>query len=143
MARWIRPRLDTKFHIDFEWWEAERRDFRVYLRQYLCEACREMYSTHHGSETVDWIDPDTAEVNPVDGLWHALRTHCSTKSDYITDSTPLTSAVFRLFLANGNAPLTSLELGAKLNRPPEKILRSLSRGRVYDGIKPVVEDTDE
>jgi hypothetical protein len=57
--------------------------------------------------------------------------------DYITDSTPLTNAVFRTFLANGNEPLTPVELGTLLNRPPSTILRVLGRGRIYDGIKPV------
>jgi hypothetical protein len=96
-----------------------------------------VYTSHLGSETVDWIDPETAEVQTVDGLWHALRKHCSTQPDYILESTPLTAAVFRVFLANGNGPLTPAELGARLNRPAETILRVLGRGRVYDGIKPM------
>jgi hypothetical protein len=140
MARWTRPTLDTKFWVDFEWWEENSRDLRIYLRQHLCQACREIYTSHVGSETVDWIDPDTAEVTAVDGLWHALRTHCSLQPDYINDATPVVNAVFRTFLANGNTPLTSVELGAKLNRPPSLILRVLSRGRVYNGVKPVPSD---
>lgn len=137
MARWTRPTLDTKFCIDFEWWESDRRDLRVYLHQHLCPACREVYTSHLGSETVDWIDPDTAEVRRVDGLWHALRTHCSSLPDYVTDATPLVAAAFRTFLANGNEPLTPVELGALLNRPPSTILRVLGRGPVYGGIRPL------
>ncbi|MBC8252921.1 MAG: hypothetical protein H8E35_02680 [Ardenticatenia bacterium] len=137
MARWVKPTLDTKLHIDFGWWDENSRDLRVYLHQHLCKACREVYTSHLGSETVDWIDPETAEVQTVDGLWHALRQHCSTQHDYILESTPLTTAVFRVFLANGNGPLTPVELGARLSRPPEMILRVLGRGRVYDGIKPL------
>jgi hypothetical protein len=137
MARWTRPTLNTEFHIDFEWWKSDNRDLRVYLQQNLCAACRDVYTSHLGSETVDWIDPDTAEVTAVDGLWHALRTHCSTQPDYVTDAMPLTNAVFRTFLANGNEPLTPVELGALLNRPPNVILRVLGGGQVYDGIRPV------
>jgi hypothetical protein len=137
MARWVRPTLDTKFSIDFGWWEDNNRDVRVYLHQHLCEACREIYPSHLGSETVDWIDPDTAEVQAVDGLWHCLRTHCSLEPDYVTDATPLANAAFRIFLANGNVPLTAVELAAEINQPAEKILRVLGRGRVYEGIKPV------
>lgn len=138
MARWTRPTLNTKFYIDFDWWEASQRDLRVYLHQHLCASCRDVYTSHLGSETVDWIDPDTAEVRPVDGLWHALRTHCSSQPDYVTDATPITDAVFRKFLANGNKPLTPVELGTALNRPPSTILRVLGRGQVYDGIRPYV-----
>jgi hypothetical protein len=44
--------------------------------------------------------------------------------------------VFRLFLSNGNAPMTSQELGARLKRPPETILRTLAGPRVYKGLRP-------
>jgi hypothetical protein len=137
MPRWTRPTLDTPFHIDFDWWEDGKRDLRLNLHQHLCPDCRAMFPSHLGSETVDWIDPETAEVKAVDGLWHALRTHCSTRPDYITDATPLTDAVFRTFLANGNEPLTPVELGSALNRRPAVILRVLGSGRVFDGIRPV------
>lgn len=137
MARWIKPTLGTKFHIDFDWWEENDRDLRVYLHQHLCQECRDIYTSHLGSETIDWVDPDTAEVQSVDGLWHALRQHCSLQPDYIAPETPLTTAVFRVFLANGNSPLTPVELGAKLGKPAEVILRVLGQVRVYDGVKPV------
>ena len=88
---------------------------------------------------VDWIDPETAEVEPVDGLWHCLRTHCSKEPDYIIPATPLVDAVFRVFLANGNVPLTPVELGQQINQPPDKILQVIGRGRVYEGIKPLLD----
>ena len=136
MARWTRPTIDTKFCVDFGWWDEVGRDLRVHLHQHLCRSCRDVYPTHVGSETVDWIDPDTAEVQSVDGLWHTLRTHCSLQQNYVIDEMPLTDAVFRVFLSNGNAPLTPVELAAKIHRPPERILRVLGRGRIYDGIRP-------
>ena len=137
MARWIKPTLDTKFHIDFDWWKQNNRQLRVYLHQNLCAACHELYPTHQGSKVVDWIDPDTAEVHPVDGLWQALRTHCSLETDYITTSTPLTNAVFRVFLANGNVPLTPIELSERVGRPAELVLKSLAQRRIYDGVKAI------
>jgi hypothetical protein len=142
MARWTRPTLNTAFHIDFDWWAEDKRDLRLHLHQHLCPDCRDLFTSHLGSETVDWIDPETAEVKAVDGLWHALRTHCSSRPDYITDATPLTDAVFRTFLANGNEPLTPAELGSALNRRPNVILRVLGTERVYDGIRPVSPEDD-
>jgi hypothetical protein len=139
MLRWRKPTQDTKFCIDFDWWEQAGRDLRVQLHQHLCSSCRADYPTHVGSEQVDWIDPDTAEVQPVDGLWHKLRSHCSLQSDYVREDMPVTDAVFRVFLANGNAPLTPVELAAKIRQPPEKILRVLGHGRIYAGIRPCLE----
>lgn len=136
MARWMRPTTDTKFCIDFDWWDGAGRDLRVHLHQHLCRGCRDLYPTHVGSETVDWVDPETAEVQEVDGLWHTLRTHCSLQPDYVLEEMPLTDAVFRVFLANGNAPLSALELATKIRRPPERILRVLGHGNIYDGIRP-------
>ena len=34
--RLIKPSHKTKFHIDFDWWERESREFRVYLTSHLC-----------------------------------------------------------------------------------------------------------
>ncbi|MBM4463965.1 MAG: hypothetical protein FJ014_00090 [Chloroflexi bacterium] len=139
MVRWIKPDLETKFHIDFDWWEREGRDLRVYLQSHLCPDCKAIYTNHRGSKEVDWIDPDTAEVTQVDALWQSLRTHCSQRSDFITENTPLTDAVFRLFLANGNTPLSTIELREILGRyAPETILRTLGGRKIYKGIRPVL-----
>jgi hypothetical protein len=139
MARWVRPTLDTKYHIDFDWWTEQNLDFRVYLSSQLCAECRERYADHRLSELVDWVDPATAEVKRVDALWQALKSCCSMKPDYISDTTPLTAAIFRVFLANDNSPLTPGELAAKLKRStPEDILRVLSKGQAYRGIRPVL-----
>jgi len=138
MAKWIRPTLDTKYHIDFTWWDEQNLDFRLYLRSQLCEEHQKDYADHHVTEMVDWIDPDTAEVKRVDALWQALRSHCSLLPDYIDESTPLITAVFRMFLKNENAPLSSRELAETIGYSrPDAILRTLSKGKVYRGIKPV------
>jgi hypothetical protein len=137
MAKWVRPTIDTKFHIDFDWWEEEDRNFRVHLLSHLCSECQERYRNYEEAELIDWIDADTAEVTQVDGLWHSLRTCCSQKPDYTNEHTPLTTAIFRTFLANGNEPLTPLELQERLHRSAETILRTIGGIRVYNGIKPV------
>lgn len=137
MNKWVKPTLDTKFHIDADWWEEKGQNFRVHLLSHLCSECQERYKNYHEADLIDWIDVDTGEVLQVDGLWHSLRVCCSQKPDYINEMTPLTTAVFRTFLANGNEPLTSVELGEQLRRPAESILRTIGGFRVYHGIKPV------
>jgi hypothetical protein len=87
-------------------------------------------------QTIDWVDPVTAEVKPVDGIQNTLMTHCVKQPDFLTNQTALVEAVFRLFLTNGNNPMTSKDLSARLHRPPETILRTLASARVYKGIRP-------
>jgi hypothetical protein len=135
-----RPTLSTKFHIDYNWWDRTDRELDVYLRSHLCEEHQEAYSEMEGDAKVDTIHPETAEVTRVLGIQHTLITHCAVQDNYLTPQTTLVNAVFRVFLANGNTPLTPEELGERLSRPARMILRTLSSPRVYKGIRPYIED---
>jgi hypothetical protein len=135
-----RPTLTTRFHIDYNWWDRADRELDVYLRSHLCSVHQEAYSEMEGDAKVDTIHPETAEVTRVLGIQHTLITHCAVQDDYLTPQTTLVNAVFRVFLANGNNPLTPEELGDKLSRPARTILRTLSGQRVYKGIRPFIED---
>lgn len=140
-SRRIKPTLDTKFHIDYEWWNREERELRVYLLSHLEPEQREFFTEHRDTEEVDWVDPNTAEVRKVDALQRAIQ-EASQKPDFITNRTSLVDAVFRVFLANNNAPLTPIQLGEKIGRPPKTILRTISGANVYKGIRPVVSNRD-
>ena len=133
----VKPTLDTPFHIDFAWWERQKLDIAVEVRAHLCDAHRDVYSGHTDVEKIDWIDEHTGEVTQVDGLEHVLRVHCSKQPGYISDRLNTVEALVRAFLANGNRPLTSRQLGEIIGRPAERILRMLSGLRVYKGIRPV------
>ena len=133
----IRPGNKTPFHIDFDWWQKNERDWHVYLRSLLCLEHQETFANIEEGETIDWVDPQTAEVKPVDGVQNALMSHCVKQPDFLTEQTALVEAVFRLFLTNGNAPMSPDELGERLNRPANTILRTLAGARVYKGIRPV------
>jgi hypothetical protein len=132
----VKPTIDTPFHIDFEWWTREARDLRIYLRSYLCAEHRAVFESHPDIAEIDWIDEDTGIVTRVNGLQHILRVHCSLQPDYIKPSTTLIDAIFRVFLANNNKPLSPVDLGARLKREPALILRTLSGERVYKGLRP-------
>ncbi len=133
----IKPTLQTPFHIDFDWWQKNERDWHVYLRTLLCPEHQELFTNMQEGEMIDWVDPKTAEVKPVDGIQHALMSHCARRPEFVTDQTALVEAVFRLFLTNENMPMTAEELGALLHRPAEIILRTLSGPRVYKGLRPL------
>jgi hypothetical protein len=137
-VRALRPTVDTKFHIDFSWWAKQNKDIRVFMRELLCPESLAAANAAPDTQMVDMVNPETAEVTQVDGLWEAIRSCCSQKPDYITQETPILDSIFRVFLANGNQPLSMLELHERLDKkPPDVILRILTRGQVYMGIKPV------
>ena len=133
----VKPTVDTPFHVDFDWWKKNERDWHVYLRTLLCAEHQDAFANVEEGETIDWVDPVTAEVKPVEGVQNALMTHCVKQPDFLTAQTALVEAIFRVFLANGNKPMTSKELGTRLSRPADTVLRTLAGGaRVYKGIRP-------
>ncbi len=135
----IKPGIDTPFHIDFEWWQQNDREWRVYLRSLLTEEEKERFSSIiDGDELVDWVDPETGEVRKVDGLQHVVITQTAQKEDFLNAHTALVEAIFRLLLKNGNVPMTVTEIADELNRDPKHILRMLSGVRVYKGIRPLL-----
>lgn len=133
----IKPTVNTPFHIDFDWWKKNERDWHVYLRSLLCAEHQEAFANVEEGQMIDWVDPFTAEVKPVEVVQNTLMSHCVKQPDFLTGQTAMVEAVFRLFLTNGNIPMSSDELGIRLNRPAVTILRTLTGGRVYKGIRPV------
>lgn len=133
----IKPKLTSSFKIDFDWWKRNDRDWRVFLRSFLCEEHQRVYENLENDKVIDWVDPKTGEVQQVDGLQHVLISHCAKQADFLTSNMALVDSVFRVFLSNGNKPLSPQELGEILNRPAATILRTFSGLRVYKGIRPL------
>ena len=134
---WKRPTLDTPFHIDWDWWAQSGRNYRLDIYSQLCEECRGRFPSPLDVEEVDWVDPDTAEVVRADALLTCLRRFCLEDPDYVNPSLPLAAAVFRVFLANGNKPLSANDLHEQLPwRPARTILRILGGRQTHYGIRP-------
>ena len=134
----VKPTQNTPFHIDFDWWKEHDNNWRVFLQSYLCQDHQTAFSTEDSQTWIDWVDPETAEVRTVDGLQHVLMSHCAKQDDFVTENTALVDSVFRVLLANGNEPMTPIQLGEAINRPPDTILRTFSGMRVYKGIRPMI-----
>jgi hypothetical protein len=135
----VRPSIQTHFHIDFNWWQERDRDWRVFLQSLLCHEHQQTFAELPDDHMVDFIDPVTAEVQRVDGLQHVLITHCAKMDGFISPHTILVDALFRIFLANGNIPMTPMELSQQTGRAPDLILRVLTGERIYRGLRPVME----
>jgi len=132
----LKPTIKTPFHIDFDWWKKNERDWHVFLRSLLCTEHQEAFTEIEEGGIIDWIDPKTAEVKAVDGVQHTLMSHCALLPEFSDSHTAMVEAVFRTFLANGNVPMSADDLARKLERPAETILRTISGPRVYRGLRP-------
>ncbi len=132
----IKPTINTPFHIDFDWWKNHDQNWRGFLFGFLCSEHQSAFENLEQHSWIDWVDPVTAEVTRVDGIQHTLMVHCALQPGFLSEDTTLVNAVFRVFLSNGNKPLTPSELSEIIAKPPEKILQTLSGPRVYQGIRP-------
>ena len=65
----LKPTTKTPFHIDFDWWKKNERDWHVFLRSLLCPEHQEAFAEIEEGEMIDWIDPKTAEVKA--SGWHS------------------------------------------------------------------------
>ena len=134
-----KPTLNTPFHIDFSWWSHNDREYKVYLRNLLDEDSIQSLNELDEDDIVDWVDPETAEVHQVDILQHLVISQFSKQEGFVSSGGSLVESIFRLFLKNGNAPLSVNEMGELLDREPGPILRLLSGRRVYKGLRPIIE----
>ena len=132
-----KPSTATPFHIDFDWWKQNERDWQIFLRSLLCAEHQEALVHLSDGQLVDRVDATTAEVHQVDGIQDALMSHCARQPEFVTQRTALVEAVFRVFLVNGNQPLSANDLALRLNKPANTILSTLAGPRIYKGLRPV------
>ena len=140
LAHLIKPTIDTPFHIDYSWWDDQGLDLNVQLMAHLTPDLQEIYAGQRVGEKIDLIDWDTGEVQQVEGLQYLIATRCSKEPGYIMQAPTLVEAVFRVFLSNGNRPMSPRTLSPMVGQQPEKILRVLSGPHVRRGLRPVLPD---
>ncbi|MGE5618168.1 MAG: hypothetical protein ACM3US_02795 [Sphingomonadaceae bacterium] len=103
---------EVRYFIDPQWYEDKGMVFSAVAQSRLCYSCAAKLGTFV-EERYPVIDPKTKRVtfenrrvpfasNPLP----IIRDCCSRARDYITAETPLLEAVFRVFLANGNQPMS-------------------------------------
>lgn len=131
----IKPTVDTKYHIDYEWWEKSDEDLHTYKISHLPPEQREQLLNAEEGRVVDTVDTETGEVIPLDALGLALR-QAAKDPTFISPHAAVVDNVFRVFLANGNQPLSPNELAVLMGRQASVILKTLSGVRVYKGIRP-------
>lgn len=132
----IKPTVDTLFHIDFDWWQENDSNWRIFLQSFLCANHQDFFRDKDEQVKIDSIDPVTAEVKQVDGVLHTLISHCAKQEEFLNENVPLIAKILRIFLSNGNQPLSPQQLAPMVNRPAMTILITLTGTQVYKGIRP-------
>jgi hypothetical protein len=64
---------DTRFFIDFDWWEESNLDLKTYLMTRL--SLGEDASLDSEFDQVDLVDPQTGEVHQVDGFQYLVKAY--------------------------------------------------------------------
>ena len=131
----IKPSTDTPFSIDFNWWIMQNLNWKVLLRNHLCDEHQTAYSSIDDDALIDWIDPVTAEVTQVDGLTQTFLSHCSKQQGFLNNM-PLVDSLFFALLINNNKPLSSTQLSEIIGIPAQKILQVIGGNLVQKGIRP-------
>ena len=131
----IKPSVETKFFIDFDWWEQSRDDLQIYLLTHLTPDQQKALEHKDLGEVFDYVDPKTGEVFQMDALGLAIR-ETAARDDFITEHISLIDSVFRVLLVNGNDPLNPLELADLTGRDASTILKTIGGLRIYRGIRP-------
>lgn len=134
-----KPTIDTKFHIDYDWWDNPAQ-LRLYLLSHLPDAEeRERLSQHEEGTVVDFVHPETGEVFRYDELRLAIQ-NAAQQDDFIDPHASMVDNIFRVFLRNGNQPRTPRELESEVDKPAAIILKTIGGTTVYKGIRPYVEE---
>lgn len=136
--KFFRPTEQTKFHIDYNWFEEKGQDVNVLIQKYLTAEQLERLGNSLNNTAYDYIDEDTGEVQHVNAAVKMIRDESAKAPDFISARTPVFEAAFRIFLVNNNKPLTTIELAAMMGRRSSDVLTQLSGRVVYNGIKPIM-----
>ncbi len=134
MAKLESPPTETRWTIDLNWLKSNNRSFSVLAKGSLCPSCRKKIKAN----VSDSKAPD---------LLKTIRNCCSKHPNFITPGLPFQESVFRIFLANGNKPVTLNELGDRLsqyrginlyNTSATNLSRLLKNAEYY-GIRPLTD----
>ncbi|MCO5189664.1 MAG: hypothetical protein M9941_12155 [Anaerolineae bacterium] len=127
---------NTRFYIDYDWWEKSN----LSLESYLSSRVDSEISFDNSAELVDTIDPHTGEVRQVSQFEFALQRYFQQLPDNYLQRASLVDAVFSVLLANGNRPMSAIEIADAVKRLPDVIFQTFGRGQVYRGIRPYIEE---
>lgn len=121
-------KLAQRWFIDLDWLEQNNRSFLALAQGCLCSKCTKKQKG--GTEPEELISN--------------IEDCCAKTSGFITGKSPILDSIFRLFLANGNQPLSLQELSKQLAkrrdddspRTSVEVLSRLLENERYYGLRP-------
>ena len=125
---------DTRWAISLDWFETNNRSARLMIREYICQNCAE--ELEHKKKPLTLPE-----------LVTRVQKCAQHTPDFINHKIPIMESIFRLFLSNGNKPLTLEEISQQLSQQregdsyrtsPEFLLNLLVTDRYY-GLQMITE----
>ena len=129
---------ETRFYIDYSWWDESHLDLRTYLLTRLSVGGE--LGAELPAERIDLIDSKTGEVRQVDAFQYLVREHFNRHDNELAIQGALVDAVFSVLLANGNEPMTAAEIAERVHRPADLLIKTFGGSTVYHGIRPLFDD---
>lgn len=129
---------DTKFYIDYSWWDEEHLDLKTYLLTRLSipgDIGAEINVDH-----VDLVDSRTGEVRRVDAFQYLVQSYFSRQGTEVATQGSIVDAVFSVLLAHGNEPMSAAEIAERVHRPIDLVIRTFGGSQVYQGIRPIFDE---
>ena len=140
---------DTQYAINTDWFEQQNFVFEEFAQARMCESCvqradeevEERYTVFDQKSGRASFDIRRARYG-ADPM-RVIRDDCSKKRNYITPDMPTLEVVFRVLLANGNAPMRVAEVREQLAEwcpgggcqwlllPAEQLERVIRNDRFY------------
>jgi hypothetical protein len=130
---------ETKFYIDYDWWEDGHLDLRTYLLARLSVGSD--LGADLPAERIDLVDSKTGEVRQVDAFQYLVQSYFSRQdNDLAMQGGSVVDAVFSVLLANGNEPMTASEIAERVHRPTDLLVKTFGGPTIYNGIRPLFDE---
>ena len=104
----------TRFHIDYDWWDKSTMDLRAYLSTRLQALGIDNVQLDAETDEIDVVDMKTGEVHRVDGFQYVVQTYFSQLPDDFAQRSSLVDAVFCVLLANANQPMSIEDIAEQI-----------------------------
>lgn len=129
---------ETRFYIDYGWWDEGHLDLRTYLLTRLSIGGE--FGSELPAERVDLVDSRTGEVRQVDAFNYLVQNYFSRQGDDLAMQGSLVDAVFSVLLANGNEPMAIGAIAERVHKQVDLLIRTFGGPQIYHGIRPLFDE---
>lgn len=139
------------YAIDRQWYQERDRSFVVVALSRMCPSCRHQFEVKSEPPRPSKKKGKSATASAIGARgqepFTVFENCCGTAEDFLRPDLPLLEAIFRLFLARGNRPLTAEEISEQLRERwggvtkrrdlSPSLIRRVMDGDEFYGLRPV------